>query len=304
MTTILLTGATGFIGSHLLESLLSNQYKVIIIKRTNSDTWRIEHLLSKVTVYNIDIDSMESIFEDNPIDIIVHLATLYRKFDNGFEVNEMMESNVSFPVQLIEAGLRHHIKGFINTGTFFEYDCSQVPVSEETKISPFNLYARSKIALESILETYADDLTIKTFRLFTPYGTKDNQKIIPMIIKKTLAGEKIELSDGLQKLDFINVNDIVDAYLKGIEKMVNESTGYDVYNIGTGVSTSIRDVVDIIENGLGVEANKVWGDSPAPGSAVVRADISKAQQILGWIPKVSLVDGIKETIKYYKEEKL
>lgn len=124
MKTVLLTGATGFLGSHMLELLLQSGYNVIVTKRSTSDVWRIEHLLSKVQSYDIDTDSIETVFASNKIDAVIHLATLYRKFNNGKEVAEMVSSNITFPIELLEVGLRHGLKAFINTGTFFEYDCS------------------------------------------------------------------------------------------------------------------------------------------------------------------------------------
>lgn len=304
MKTILLTGATGFLGSHLLEALLKVNYEVVILKRSTSDTWRIKHLLeTKLTIYDTDIDSLQQIFIDNSIDVIVHMATLYRKFDNGQEVRQMIDSNISFPVELLELGIRNGIKGFINTGTFFEYDCSELPVHESAKIKPFNLYAKTKVAFENILESYSDQLKINTFRLFSPYGEKDNFKLIPMIIQKALSDEKIELSDGMQKMDFIYASDIIDAYMKGLSKMfdLKQIGDYQVYNLGSGVSTSVREVVSIIEQQLGKPINKVWGHSSKVDIPIVFADITKAREELGWLPKHSIHEGIKKAIKHYQE---
>jgi len=200
--TLLLTGATGFLGSHLLEALLKNNYNVVILKRSFSDTWRIAHLLDKVKSYDVDKEPLKRAFEEQQIDVILHLATCYRKFDDTIDLEGMFTSNVTFPVELLECGLRHGIKGFINTGTFFECDCSVLPLKEDAPRKPFNLYAKTKLAFETILATYADQLSTMTLRIFSPYGEKDNAKLIPTIIQKSLRLERVELSDGLQKLDF------------------------------------------------------------------------------------------------------
>jgi len=301
MKTILLTGATGFLGSHLLEALLKNNYHVVILKRSTSDTWRIEHLLNNLKVYNTDRDTLHQVFVENSIDIIIHMATLYRKFDNGKEVKQMIDSNISFPVELLELGLQNKIKGFINTGTFFEYDCSELPINENAQIKPFNLYAKTKTAFENILKSYSEQLMINTFRLFSPYGQKDNLKLIPMIIQKSLSDEIIELSDGLQKMDFIYADDIIDAYMKALSNMFSQkqTTDYQVYNLGFGGGVSVREVVSIIEQQLGKPINKVWGQSSKVDIPIAFADIKKAEIELGWLPKHSIHDGIAKTIEYY-----
>jgi len=305
MKKILLTGATGFLGSYLLEALLKAGYRVVILKRSTSDIWRIEHLLNNLKVYNTDTDSLHQVFVENSIDVIIHMATLYRKFDNGQEVKQMIDSNISFPVELLELGIRNKIKGFINTGTFFEYDCSKLPVNESAQIRPFNLYAKTKTAFENILESYSDQLMINTFRLFSPYGEKDNFKLIPMIIQKALSDKKVELSDGLQKMDFIYASDIIDAYMKALSKMFDQrqAGGYQVYNLGSGEGVSVREVVSIIEQQLGKPINKVWGQPSKVDIPVAFADIKKAEAELGWVPKHSIHDGIAKTIEYYQERK-
>ena len=297
-----MTGATGFLGSHLLEALLNEGYHVIAIKRSESDVSRIEHLLEKVSVYDIDETPLVEIFSKNSIDYIAHLATLYRKFDNGQELEEMIESNVSFPALLLELAVKYGVQGFINTGTFFEYDCATLPVDEKAKIKPFNFYAKTKLAFETILSTYSDKLHINTLRLFSPYGEKDNEKLIPYIIKKSILNEMIELSDGFQKLDFIYAGDIVDAYLMSLRNMQkNYQTSYQVYNIGSGVAISVREVVSIIEQQLGRSIKKQWGAPSKLDIPVAFADISLAMNDFGWRPKHSIHEGIEKTIQYYKE---
>lgn len=300
--TILLTGATGFIGSHLLEALLDQDHKVVILKRSTSSLWRIEHLTPKVKSYDIEESSLEAIFLDQQVDIVVHLATLYRKFDKGQEVGQMVQANVSFPTELVELSVRHGVKGFINTGTFFEYDCSKLPVDENALMQPFNLYAKTKVAFEAILKTYSKQLAINTFRLFSPFGEKDNQKLVPMIINKAINGESVELSEGLQKIDLIYVKDLVQAYIKAIDRFTSISfkTEYEVFNLGSGVALSIRDVVSVVEDALGKTIDKKWGEASEVDIPIAFSDNSKAFNILGWTPKTSIHEGLKHTIMYYK----
>lgn len=303
MKTVLLTGATGFLGSHMLELLLQSGYNVIVTKRSTSDVWRIEHLLSKVQSYDIDTDSIETVFASNKIDAVIHLATLYRKFNNGKEVAEMVSSNITFPIELLEVGLRHGLKAFINTGTFFEYDCSHLPVDESSSLSAFNLYAKTKTAFESMLQTYSDKLLINTFRLFSPYGEKDNQKLIPLIINRALSGNKLELSEGFQKLDFIYAKDVVAAYLAAIKRfeISDVKNEYQIFNLGSGITLSVRDVLSVVEQSAGVKIDVTWGEKSAADIPVAYANISKAKAVLGWEPHYSIQQGICNTLSYYKE---
>ncbi len=300
--TILLTGANGFLGSHLLEALLSQQYNVVILKRSTSDLWRIEHLMDQVTSYDIDLVPFKTVFETHKIDIVVHLATLYKKVDDSSSIENMIYSNVSFPAQLLEIGVDNGIKAFINTGTFFEYDCSHLPVNEEAKPKTFNYYAKTKIAFESILKTYSEQISINTFKLFSPFGELDNPKLMPLIIKNGLSDMPFNLSEGLQKIDLIYVKDIVDAYIKSIDRMTSLSfrPEFEIFNLGSGYPLSIRDIVSIVEGNLGKRINVNWG-APAKNEILVSyADIKKSNEILNWQPTFGVGMGVKNTIEYYK----
>lgn len=303
MATVLLTGANGFLGSHLLESLIDSGNKVIVLKRSSSDLWRIKHLLSKATFYDLDTQPLMSAFHDQKIDVVVHLATLYRKFDDVGGIDEMINANFTFPIQLIEAATRNGVRGFINTGSYFEVDCSKSPVLEESKSNAFNLYAKLKTSFNDILKTYSSQIDIVTFRLFSPYGEKDNDKLIPLVIKKALLGEKLDLSEGFQKMDFIYVSDIVNAYLLAIKEMLSEnrSLDYQLYNLGCGSAYSVREVVSIVEQNLNLRINVDWGESSKVDIPFVVADINKAKNKFSWEPQFSLQRGINKTIKYYRD---
>lgn len=302
--TILLTGATGFLGSHLLEALLKQSYSVVILKRSTSNLWRIEHLAGQYKSYNLDEVSLDNIFAEQKIDIVVHLATLYKKFDTVEDVAAMMDANVRFPTELLVQGAKNGILGFINTGTFFEYDCSLQPINENAKLSPFNFYARTKLTFETMLKSFSDACVINTFRLFSPFGEKDNPKLVPMIIEKSLKGEEIKLSEGLQKIDLVYVEDIVSAYLCAIERMLihDIKPEYEVFNIGSGTALSIRDVVSLIEQKLGYRINISWGTESLVDIPIAYASIDKAKSMLGWRPSVGVQQGIGNTISYLRNK--
>ena len=301
--TVLVTGGTGFIGSHVVELLLNEGYEVVLLKRSNSEMWRINEFKHRISCYDIDKIEMNEIFQKESINTIIHLATYYKKFHTLEDVDPMITSNINFPVKLLEMAREFDIKSFVNTGTFFEYAYNTLPIVENFNEKPFNFYATTKIAFENILKYYCNEYGINavTLKLFSPYGPYDNEeKIIPLLINHAINGEDIILSHGLQKLDFVYVKDIADAYLKSVEK-ISQITDYEAINIGTGFPYSIRDVVSILEDIMGRPINKIWGD-PGENMDVIFPDIKKAQSVLDWEPKYSLKRGLEETLEYYSDK--
>ena len=186
--TVLLTGGTGFIGCHVIEHLLDNEYKVILLKRSFSNNWRIKGFENRITCYNTDETELDEIFQNESINTIIHLATYYKKHHNPSDIDPMIRSNILFPVQLLELALKFDVRSFINTGTFFEYAHDSLPIHENSNEKPYNFYATTKIAFENILKSYSKNgFKSITLKLFSPYGPFDNEeKIIPLLIKHAI----------------------------------------------------------------------------------------------------------------------
>lgn len=300
---VLITGGNGFIGSHLVDALVKDDYKVIVLKRSTSSLWRLRSTKGKIKFIDIDKVTMPQIFQNNKVEIIVHLATHYKKNDSLSSEKELFEANVIFPEIIVREAINYGVKGFINTGTFFEYDCDQQPISETSNIKPFNFYAKTKILFEEKLKKYESNLCINTLKIFTPFGERDNPKLINTIIQKGLRREPIKLSNGLQKLDLIYIKDVVDSYIKSIERMLDVSyyPEYENFNIGSGEPLSIRDVVSLIEEVLGYRLNVSWGSERKNEIKIAYADVKKAQKILGWKTNYTVKEGLSNCINYMKK---
>jgi len=298
---VILTGATGFLGSHILEKLLEFGCDVAIIKRSYSDTWRINSSLDKITIFDTDNQDLSMIFKIFKPKFIIHLATRYIKFETEKDLHDMYESNVIFPEKLIHLAIENNVKGFINTGSFFEYDCNKLPVSETNRTHPINYYAKTKLIFEKKLLSLSNKINIQTFRIFTPYGEKDNDKLIPMLIKNSIDNKVSNLSDGRQKIDLIYAQDIVGAYLKGLKEMITTSkqASYEIYNLGSGKSLSIREIVNHLERIIGKEIKVNWGEKSNFDFPIVYADISKIERKLSWSPVFTIDQGLTATINYY-----
>lgn len=297
---IIITGGTGFIGSHVLEKLLNEGINIILLKRSYSDIWRIKNLFNKLIVYDIDIIPLENIFQKNKIDAVIHVATYYKKYHDYNDIENMIFSNITFPTKLLDLCAKYGIKYFINTGTFFEYNIRTLPVKETDGKKPCNLYSSTKISFEDIIKFYRDKVKSITLRIFSPYGEKDNEyKLIPTLIKKAIYNEEVHLSEGFQKLDFIYVKDIANAYYKVLQNIENLEN-LESFNIGFGFPYSIREVVSIIQEILNKEIDISWG-KPTKDISICYADINKTKDKLNWKPEYSLKKGLEKTIEYYKD---
>lgn len=219
---ILLTGATGFLGSHLLPELIKKGHKVIILKRSFSDVWRVKDYFRQVKRYDIDKIDMERAFQENKIDVIIHLATDYGKKNNN-NIMEMLEPNIRLPSRLLDLGVRYEVKAFINTDT--------------STNSLYTLYSATKKAFVEIAGFFAGNYEMKFINIVLEYmyGERDdNTKFIRFVIESILRGREIRATKGEQKRDFIYVKDIVHAYLKVLDKLGAFNKSFLEFNIGTG----------------------------------------------------------------------
>jgi nucleoside-diphosphate-sugar epimerase len=304
---ILLTGGTGFIGSYLVEKLLENkQFNIILLKRSTSNTYRIDNLLEKVKAYDIDKIKLEDIFKEQQIDGIVHLSTNYIKAHEYEDIDNLINSNITFPTKLVELSIKYGSKFFINTGTFFEYDLNHNPISEKNQINPYNLYASTKISFDNILKYYVQNssLNVLTLKLSAPFGYNDNPKLVPFLINSVLEDKEVVFEKGEQEWDFIYVRDVVGAYINAIDICINSKRSlYENIVVGTGQKVSVKQVCEIINKLHGKDLIKFEKEYSPNQIFEAVTDNSKAKNILQWVPKYSIEEALKETYKLYKEKK-
>ncbi len=304
MSELLITGATGFIGSHLLESLLKDEkYSISITLRNASRTERIDHLLNKCKIYNIDKTSLEEIFKKR-YDGVINLAAYYVKKHSSGDIVPLINSNILFPTALMENACKNSVGFFINTGTFFEYNLYSNPIREVNELDPFNLYAATKTAFTDIMKYYSKKfgINILNLRLATPYGFKDNQKLIPFLILSILKDKVVELEKGEQEWDFIYIRDVVEAYKRAIQVCSSaKRTLYEDILIGTGQFTSVRKITEILNSIHNKKLIKLEKDYKENQIFLAYVDNSKAKNLLQWIPHYAIEDGLEETYKLYRD---
>lgn len=302
--TVLLAGATGFIGSHVLERLLEEKYKIVILKRSFSDTWRISNFLKKVKSYDLDKSLLEHVFKDNKIDCVIYSATKYvKRRETINDVEKMIEANISFPSKLCYLCVQHKVKYFINTGSFFEYKIMREPIKESRiEKKAYNFYAASKLAFGEILKFYSDnyDFNVVDFKLFSAFGERDNEKLFVFLIKSLLNNLSIELSGGEQSWNFTYVKNTAEAYTRAIASL-GKICGYETFNIGSDKAYSIKEIVKKLERISDKKLKVVWGAKPYIDKEIfyVNCDNSKAKKILNWRPTFDIDSGLKRTYDYY-----
>lgn len=283
---VLLTGATGFVGSHLLRGLLKDGHEVCVVKRSYSDTWRIQELLKECRIYDLDKVSIGQIYQECPVDCVIHCATRYVRDNREYQKN--IESNLLFPLGLLgEAGIQG-VRYFINTATFFE---KQLTVGTGRNLYSYS-YVLSKAQFAQWGRMFASEygMVFVNMQLEHVYGELDNSgKFIPYILgqlKKNVP--YLALSEGIQQRDFIHVSDVVDAYrivLSNLDR--GDGDGYKAYEVGIGQARSLREFVELVHGATNSTTKLGWGEVPmAEGELMYsRADNSGLRK-LGWKPKV------------------
>ena len=288
---ILLTGSTGFLGSYLLKSFVKSGYEVIALKRSTSNTYRINDYLKKVTLYNIDKVNLEDIFKKHKINIVINTVTNYGRIDN--KISSILDTNLIFGLKLLEESVNSNAKAFINTDTLLERN--------------INAYALSKAQLVDWIKFLSNKNTkMVNIKIEHMYGALDDEnKFIYWLINKLKQNvEKIDLTSGVQKRDFIYIDDIVSAY-EIIIQNINTFSNYEEFELGSGNSIEVKNFVEKIYQEI---SNKQTLSTKLNFGAVsyrdnenmnIQANIEKLTN-LAWKPKVSIKDGIK---KILEEEK-
>jgi nucleoside-diphosphate-sugar epimerase len=283
--TILLTGATGFLGSHLLEALVRDGYKLTIIRRGISNTWRIRHLLSQIAVYDVDRQPLENIFNEQRIDAIIHTACQYGR--KAEPMHQVVEANIQLGLKLLDLAIAYNTNIFVNT---------------DTLLQPYlNIYSLSKKQFVEWLRMASTKIQVVNLRVEYMYGPLDDKtKLIPWILEQfRLKSGSVKLTPGDQLRDFIYISDVVSAYLKVLDNL-SQFPDYAEFDIGTGKLTSMKVMVESLKYQYERQNGKIpthldFGAIPYRDGELMSVKLDNTTlKALDWKAEVSLSMGLEK----------
>ena len=310
----LVTGGAGFIGSHLIERLLSENYKVLCLDNFNdyynpAIKWRNIEAVSQYANFQLiqgdilDEDLLKKIFQSNHFDGIVHLAARAGVRPSILQPRLYQEVNIRGTLNLLEMAKQHKIAKFIMASSSSVYgNNKKVPFSEKDPVdNPISPYAATKKAAELIGYTYSAlyNISVSCLSFFTVYGPRQRPDMaIHKFTKLIASGTEIPIyGDGSARRDFTFIDDIIHGIVNSIERC----SGYNIYNLGESRVVPLMELISLIEQQLGKKAKIKYLPLQPGDVAITYADISKARNELDYQPQVDINEGIRLFVKWFKE---
>ena len=287
--TALVTGGTGFIGSNLIGRLLSTGWQVHAIARPHSKLQSIAEHIDKIILHVHDgsTANMVKIVETSRPDVVFHLASLFLPSHSSDDIAPLIQSNIMFSTQLVEAMRVCGVRSLINTGTSWQH-------YENKDYSPVNLYAATKQAFEAILQYYVEAESIKviTLKLFDTYGPNDpRHKLFHLLGKAARTLEPLKMSFGEQLIDLVYIDNVIDAYLLAA-KYVQSDTGHRIFAVTSGEPIQLRKLVQIYSEITRKTVRVEWGARPYRDREVMSP--WRGEPLPGWTPSVGLGEGVSK----------
>jgi UDP-glucose 4-epimerase len=324
---ILVTGGTGYIGSHISHQLLCDGYKVTIIDNlSNSNISTIDKLnkinSNKAQFFEGDIcdqNFIKTLFKNNKIDLVIHLAGLKSISESIQNPIKYYSNNVTGSINLFNTMRENNVYKIIFSSSATVYgDPQSLPITEEHDLCPINPYGKSKKSVEDILmdlANYDNKWRIVSLRYFNPLGANDNnfsgdyleqdqQNIMPTLIKAAKKDKKFNVfgndyptKDGTAIRDYIHIQDLVDGHISTISYL-KKMKGYSVFNLGTSTGYSVLEVIDVFKKVSKLNLSYNITNRREGDSAACYASNNKAREKLNWKPKKNLIDMIESAWKY------
>ena len=329
--SILVTGGTGYIGSHTVVELFKNGYDVVIVDNLDNSKIcvldRIEAITGKrpkfVKCDLLDKDLLDKVFEENPdIDSVIHFAGLKSVNESCSMPIKYYHNNLTGTFNLLDVMKKYSVNRIVFSSSATVYGLPKsVPIKEDFPLSTTNPYGETKLMIERILKdcTKADpNLSVCILRYFNPVGAHESglmgedprgipNNLLPYIARVaagklaclSVFGNDYDTKDGTGVRDFIHVVDLADAHIKAIE-YTERTKGIDYFNIGTGNGYSVLEMVDAFGRAWGTEINYKFAPRRPGDIGECYADPTKAKEILGWEATRDLTKMCEDSARWQK----
>jgi UDP-glucuronate 4-epimerase len=335
MKTYLITGGAGFIGSHLVEYLLKEENNVInidnfnnyydinikirnVLESTNTNNKKISNLEElkkivdsknyKLEIVDIrDIEELDRVFSENRIDVVINLAAMAGVRPSLENPQLYEEVNIKGFMNILEMCKKYNIKKVVQASSSSVYGNNKTIPFKETDIVDFAIspYAATKKSGEVMGHVYSHlyDIDMIQLRFFTVYGPRQRPDLaIHKFTRLITEGKEIPMyGDGTTERDYTYIADIIDGITKAIRYIEANEKVYEIVNLGESETISLKEMVETLEEELGIKAKlKILPMQPGDVRRT-NADITKAKELLGYNPSTDFKEGIRKFIKWYKE---
>lgn len=304
---VLITGANGFIGSHVVQRMVQEKALVSVMVRESSDLWRIEELIKDIDIHLVDLrdsSSVDTCIKQIKPDFIFHVGA-YGVDSRQKDYYTATSTNIIGTMNLLNSVRDIGCKKFINVGTCMEYGDKKEIIREDSYLEPDSIYGSTKASATIIAHQIAaeNNISLVTLRPFGIFGEKEgSHKFFPYIILSILEGKEVNLTPCEQYRDYCYIDNIMDGFVLAAK---NEDIKNQIFNIASGEIFKLKHFVDIIYKEVGLKNQPNFGALPYRKNEVWKQqpDTTKIKTLLNWEPKVSLEEGIKRTINWYQENK-
>jgi UDP-glucose 4-epimerase len=296
----LVTGASGFVGGHVVAVLEGAGAVVHGLSRSGGPTSAsvVHHAVDLV-----DAAGVERVVRQVDPEAVVHLGGFSQIGRSWDHVSECFRANVEGTADLLRSLRGGACERFVFVSTSDVYGDAPAPSPEDGPVNPLSPYALSKHTAEQLclLERRADGTPVVVVRPFNAYGPgQPRDRLIPDVIASALRGDELRMTEARQRRDFVHVADVADGIVRAV---TTPGIDGEVFNLGTGDDTAVRDVATTILTIMGDPVAPTFGVVPSRPNEVHRmcADTTKAAAMLGWRPARTLHDGLADTVAWYRE---
>lgn len=328
---ILVTGGTGYIGSHTVIKLIERGDEVVIVDNLSNSNIEVLNRIEKITsvrptFYKVNcqnIEEFEEVFKKEKFDSVIHFAGLKSVAESVKYPQLYIDNNIGSSKVLVELMLKYHVNNLVFSSSATVYgDPERVPIKEDDKVGGCtNPYGQTKLDIEYLLKDACKEhkqLNVALLRYFNPIGAHESgligedpngipNNLMPYITQVAFArlpklfvyGDKYPTSDGTGVRDYIHVIDLANGHLSALDKL-NTNPGLVIYNLGTGNGVSVLELIHAFEEANDIKIPyEIVGNRPGD-IATCYADASKAERELGWVAKKSIVDACKDSYRWQK----